>query len=76
MKTRPRSISLLAGAGVLLLIMTLAWLRVLPGASPASAAPAVPAALTLRQSAAIHGAEDLLLFGTQAYMVYLPLVTH
>lgn len=69
MKTWSRSFLLGVGAGVLLLVITLALLR-----APASAAPAAPAVLTLGQNAAIQAAEQLLLYGNQDQKVYLPLV--
>ena len=69
MKTRPRSVLLLAGAGALLLVMTLSWLRM-----PAGAAPAGPAALTPEQNAAIQVVDQLLLYGVYENTVYLPLV--
>jgi hypothetical protein len=67
MKTRARSLLLLIGACILLLVISLAWLR-----APASAAPAGPAALTLGQKAAIQAVEQLLLNGNQDQMVFLP----
>ena len=69
MKTRPHSLRLLVGAAVLLLGLTLAWLR-----GSASSAPTV---LTSGQNAAIQAVHQILLYDGDLVeqRTFLPLIT-
>jgi hypothetical protein len=67
MKTYLRYLVRFALAGLLLLTVLAAGTRSL-------AAFAYPETLTLEQTAAIHSAELLLLYGNFTYEVYLPIV--